>query len=52
MAIDFQRETTPDDVVSVIATLPLTHDEPWQKMVRGEFNLFRQGECLLQGRME
>jgi len=52
VAIDFQRETTPDDVVSVIATLPLTHDEPWQKMVRGEFNLFRQGECLLQGRME
>lgn len=52
VAIDFQRETTPDDVVTVIATLPLTHDEPWQKMAPGEFNLFCQGESLLQARLE
>ena len=42
--IDFQKETTPNDVVTVIATQPLTHAEPWQKMQPGEFNLFLLGE--------
>lgn len=47
--IDFQQETTPNDVVSVIATEPLTGDETWQKMESGEFILFKKGELILKG---
>ena len=44
MTIDFQRETTPNDVVTVIATAPLTHNETWQTMQVGECAVFRFGE--------
>ncbi len=40
VAIDFQSETTPDDVVTLIATRPLTGNEDWVKMAPGEFSLF------------
>ena len=42
--IDFQKETTPNDVVTVIATQPLTNNEQWQKMQPGDYNLFYLGE--------
>ena len=42
--IDFAKETTPDDVVTIIATQPLTVDEEWQEMLPGEFKIFRGGE--------
>lgn len=45
--IDFQRETTPNDVVTVIATQPLTGNEQWQKIEPGEFALFHLGERVL-----
>ena len=44
--IDFKEETTPNDIVSVIATRPLTHDEVWHKMQPGEYALFKNGELL------
>lgn len=44
--IDFQKETTPDDVVTVITTKPLTADENWHKMKEGEFALFKSGELV------
>ena len=44
MVIDFQKETTPYDVVTVIATKPLTNDEAWQKMGCGGMVMFRHGE--------
>ena len=44
--IDFQKETTPNDIVTVIATQPLTNNEQWQKMQPGEFNLFHLGELI------
>ncbi len=44
--VDFSQETTPNDVVTVIASRPLTDDEAWNKMARGEFNVFREGEVL------
>ncbi|MCC2604173.1 class II glutamine amidotransferase [Planctobacterium marinum] len=47
--IDFQQETTPNDVVSVIATEPLTGDETWQNMTQGEYVLFKKGEPILKG---
>tara|TARA_R110002073_G_C9295653_1_gene566401 strand:+ start:84 stop:851 length:768 start_codon:yes stop_codon:yes gene_type:complete len=44
--IDFAKETTPHDVVTIIATEPLTCNEKWHKMTPGEGQLFRFGEPL------
>lgn len=44
--IDFQQETTPNDIVTVIATQPLTNNEQWHKMQPGEFSLFHLGERI------
>ena len=44
--IDFSQETTPNDVVTIIATAPLTNNEQWQKMQSGEAQLFRRGEPI------
>lgn len=44
--IDFQEETTEKDVVSVVATRPLTADENWHKMQASEFVLFKNGELI------
>ncbi|KKC99034.1 MULTISPECIES: class II glutamine amidotransferase [Photobacterium] len=46
VTIDFQQETTPNDVVTVIATQPLTNDERWHKMATGEFAVFHYGELI------
>ncbi len=42
--IDFARETTEKDVVTVVATMPLTSNEAWQPMQPGEAVLFKAGE--------
>lgn len=42
--IDFQKQTTPNDVVTVIATQPLTGNEIWNKISPGEWVLFHLGE--------
>ncbi|EJL6406231.1 class II glutamine amidotransferase [Vibrio cholerae] len=44
--INFQEETTPNDVVSVIATQPLTGNETWQRMKPGQFAFFHLGELV------
>lgn len=44
MVVDFQKETTPDDVVTVIATRPLTDNEQWNRMGQGELVVFEDGE--------
>ena len=41
---DFARETTAGDVVTVIATRPLTRDERWTSLSRGQMAIFRDGE--------
>lgn len=46
MAVDFKKETTSKDVVTVIATNPLTDDETWSKMEPGQWQLFCLGENL------
>lgn len=48
--IDFRRHTTLDDIVTVIATTPLTEDETWSKMEPGEFIAFRGGEVAFSSR--
>ncbi|BAN99498.1 glutamine amidotransferase class-II [Plautia stali symbiont] len=44
MEIDFLQQTTPKDVVTVIATQPLTGNETWHRIVPGEWALFYLGE--------
>ena len=46
LAIDFKQETTPDDVVTIIATRPLTPGEAWHHMAPGELRIFRLGEAV------
>lgn len=42
-AVDFSTRTTKDDCVSVIATKPLTDDEEWIELSKGELIVFDQG---------
>lgn len=49
LTVDFQAETTPDDVVTVIATEPLTDNETWTRYQPGAWALWRRGECLASG---
>lgn len=42
--IDFSAVTTERDVVTVVATLPLTCNEQWQALQPGEAVLFKAGE--------
>jgi len=43
LSVDFSQETTPNDIVTVIATEPLTHDERWTEMAPGGMVVFRDG---------
>ena len=52
VAVDFQAETTPNDVVTVIATEPLTANEDWQRYQPGQWMLWRRGELLAQGQSD
>ncbi|MOA68698.1 hypothetical protein D3C78_1964420 [compost metagenome] len=51
MLVDFQAETTPNDVVTVIATEPLTDNERWNLFQPGEWSLWRRGERVAHGQM-
>ena len=42
--VDFSRETTPKDVVTVVTSRPLTDNEEWIKMKKGEFIVFKSGD--------
>ncbi len=44
IAVDFATETTPNDRVALIATQPLTDNETWIAMQRGELLMFIDGE--------
>lgn len=43
MTVDFAPVTTPNDIVTVIATRPLTDNEDWNIMQPGELMVFREG---------
>ena len=49
LTVDFTAETTPTDVVTVIATEALTANEPWTLFAPGEWRLWRAGECVASG---
>jgi predicted glutamine amidotransferase len=46
LTVDFAKETTPDDVVTVVATAPLTRDERWNPVPRRTLVTFRDGERI------
>ena len=50
LTVDFQAETSPNDVVTVLATAPLTSNEAWTLFQPGEWRLWRAGECIAEGK--
>jgi glutamine amidotransferase len=46
LQVDFAAETTPNDVVTVVATRPLTCDEEWRDLAPGETLILRDGEVI------
>jgi glutamine amidotransferase len=48
VTVDFQQETTPDDIVSVIATEPLTQNEQWHALNPGKMIIFKKGEVVFE----
>ncbi|MFO0016449.1 MAG: class II glutamine amidotransferase [Synechococcaceae cyanobacterium] len=48
LSVDFSQLTQPQDVVTVLSTEPLTRDEPWTALQRGEALLLRHGELVQQ----
>ncbi len=44
LSVDFSQLTTPADVVTTIATEPLTTDEQWTSFKKGELLRFKKGE--------
>lgn len=42
------RKPTPNDVVTVIATDPLTDNEQWHKLETGEMVVFVDGEVVVR----
>lgn len=43
MTVDFGEVTTPNDIVTVIATEPLTNNETWNRVEPGEMVTFQDG---------
>jgi glutamine amidotransferase len=48
VSVDFAQETTPNDVVTVIATEPLTTNEEWHKMPPQTMHVWSAGELVAQ----
>ncbi len=46
LQVNFVNETTLSDVVTVVATEPLTHNEEWNTMSEGELVVFRNGSLI------
>lgn len=46
LTVDFMKETTPKDVVTVISTRPLTDNEQWNEMEKGELTVFKHGKVI------
>ncbi|MCE8032406.1 class II glutamine amidotransferase [Halomonas sp. MCCC 1A11057] len=46
LTVNFAEHTTPDDIVSVITTEPLTCNEAWARMQPGELLVWRHGRIV------
>ena len=47
LTVDFHKETSKNDIVTIIATKPLTNNETWKKMSSTNWQLFHLGEAVL-----
>jgi len=52
LIVDFSKETTPDDIVTIIATRPLTDNETWAIMEPGSLTVFHDGTPVFDRRPE
>jgi glutamine amidotransferase len=52
LTVDFHQETSANDVVTIIATQPLTDNENWHKMQPRQWQLFYLGKGILSGENE
>lgn len=43
MKVNFEKQTTPNDIVTIIASQPLTDNEPWNAMNKGELICLSEG---------
>ncbi len=48
LTVDFAQETTANDIVTVIATRPLTRNETWTVMEPGTMTVFREGLVVVR----
>lgn len=48
LTIDFAQVNNSDDVITIIATTPLTSDEDWQQLAINECVIFAEGEIVYQ----
>lgn len=46
MRLDLSERNHRDDKIVIIATAPLTDDEPWQKLCAGESRVYENGSCI------
>jgi predicted glutamine amidotransferase len=46
LSVDFAQHTTPADCVAIVATEPLTPDEPWVALPPGTLAVFRHGQFV------
>lgn len=46
ITIDFQHQLSPKDVITILATAPLTDNEEWQRAHKGDFLIFKDGEKI------
>ena len=44
--LDFQKAMSPNDIITIIATTPLTNNENWTIGKKGDFLVFSEGELL------
>ena len=51
LTVDFNTVTTSNDIVSVIATEPLTTNEQWTEMNEGELVVFQDGVVIYKSRL-
>jgi len=52
LEVEFKAEQTAHDVVTVVATEPLTLDDAWRAYAPGEWRVWRAGELIHSGRVE
>ncbi|HRP69597.1 MAG TPA: class II glutamine amidotransferase [Turneriella sp.] len=50
VTVDFNEATTPKDVVTILATRPLTGNEDWNNYAPREYRVWRRGETVYQSR--